>query len=57
MAIKSETFSRVQLTDQDAARFVQHIKEDLPNPKAKAAYQRGQVLLAQVLRAQAARAN
>ncbi|MHB0766486.1 hypothetical protein ACYCFC_19150 [Stutzerimonas sp. NM35] len=57
MAIKSETFSRVQLTEKDAARFVQHIKEDAPNPKAKASYRRGRDLLAQVFGNQPARAH
>ena len=55
MAIKSETFSRVELTDGDAVRFVQHMREDKPNAKAKASYARGRVLLGQVLSAQAAR--
>lgn len=57
MAIKSETFSRVELSDRDAARFVQHIKEDAPNAKAKASYRRGQAILSQVLNAQYARAH
>lgn len=49
MAIKSDTFSRVELTDTDAARFLRHLKEDAPNPKAKAAYQRGKAVLQHVL--------
>lgn len=57
MAIKSETFSRVELSDRDAARFVQHIQEDAPNAKAKASYRRGQAILNQVLRTQFARTH
>lgn len=57
MAIKSETFSRVELSDRDAARFVQHMQEDAPNAKAKASYRRGQAILTQVLRAQSVRAH
>lgn len=49
MAIKSETFSRVELTEADAARFVQHMRDDKPNPKAQASYARGRALLSQVL--------
>lgn len=48
MAIKSDTFSRVELTDADAARFVQHMRDDKPNPKAQASYARGRDLLSQV---------
>lgn len=54
MAIKSDTFTRVELTDADAARFMQHVIEDKPSAKAKASYARGRVLLARVL-AQSAR--
>ncbi|WP_278938985.1 hypothetical protein [Pseudomonas helleri] len=57
MAIKSDTFSRVELSDADAARFVQHMREDKPNEKAKASYARGRALLSQVLNTQAARAH
>ncbi|MEN5032343.1 hypothetical protein [Pseudomonas sp. Ps21-P2] len=57
MAIKSDTFSRVELTDADAARFVKHMHEDKANVKAKASYARGRVLLGQVLNAQAGRAR
>lgn len=31
MAINSDTFSRVELSDNDAVRFVQHMREDKPN--------------------------
>lgn len=48
MAIKSDTFSRVELTEADAARFVKHMREDKPNPKAQASYERGRAILAQV---------
>ena len=33
MAIKSDTFSRVELSDADAARFDQHMREDKPNDR------------------------
>ncbi len=49
MAIKSETFSRLKLTEADAVRFVQHMREDKPNPIAQAAYARGRGILRQVL--------
>ncbi len=57
MAIKSDTFSRVELSDTDAVRFVQHMREDKPNAKAKASYARGRTLLSQVFNSQAARAR
>lgn len=41
MAIKSSTFGRVELSGKDAARFVQHMNEDRPNPLALAALVRG----------------
>nr|WP_314400312.1 hypothetical protein [Pseudomonas lundensis] len=49
MAIKSETFGRVELSDKDAARFLQHLKEDAPNQNAKASYKRGKAILRHVL--------
>ncbi|WP_167398622.1 hypothetical protein [Pseudomonas hunanensis] len=49
MAIKSDTFSRVELSDRDAARFVKHIREDAPNPRAKASYARGRAILGQFM--------
>ncbi|EJB8389387.1 hypothetical protein ACR96V_21245 [Pseudomonas aeruginosa] len=57
MAIKSDTFSRVELSDRDAARFVKHIREDAPNPRAKASYARGRAILGQVLANQSASAR
>ncbi len=57
MAIKSDTFSRVELSDSDAARFVQHMREDKPNAQAKASYARGRALLSQVFSSQASRAR
>lgn len=57
MAIKSDTFSRVELSDSDAVRFVQHMREDKPNAKAKASYARGRTLLGQVFNSQAERAR
>ncbi|MDD2723435.1 MAG: hypothetical protein PHH59_05335 [Methylovulum sp.] len=44
MAIKSSTFGRVELSGKDAARFVQHINEDKPNPLALAALARGRAI-------------
>lgn len=55
MAIKSDTFSRVELTDNDAARFVQHMREDKANEKAKASYAKGRAILTQFLSIQTAR--
>lgn len=52
MAIKSDTFSRVELSDRDAARFVKHIREDAPNPRAKASLARGRAILGQFLASQ-----
>ncbi|MCF3191251.1 hypothetical protein [Pseudomonas bubulae] len=48
MAIKSETFGRVELSEKDAARFLQHLKEDPPNMNAKASYRRGKAILRHV---------
>jgi hypothetical protein len=36
MAIKSSTFGRVELSGEDAARFIKHINEDKTNPLALA---------------------
>ncbi|MGZ8225778.1 MAG: hypothetical protein ACXWT3_03950 [Methylococcaceae bacterium] len=44
MAIKSSTFGRVELSGKDAARFVEHINEDKPNPLALAALARGRAI-------------
>jgi hypothetical protein len=41
MAIKSSTFGRVELSGEDAARFIKHINEDKANPLALAALARG----------------
>lgn len=57
MAIKSDTFSRVELSDSDAVRFVQHMRDDKTNTKAKAAYARGRTILGQLVTSQAARAR
>lgn len=48
MAIKSDHFSRVQLTGEDAARFLKHLNEDQPNPRAQRALERGRQLLAKL---------
>jgi hypothetical protein len=41
MAIKTSTFGRVELSGQDAARFVQQVSENKTNPLAVAALARG----------------
>ncbi|MPQ65940.1 hypothetical protein GC387_04710 [Pseudomonas sp. MWU12-2323] len=48
MAIKSDIFGCVELSDNDATRFVQHMREDKPNAQAKASYARGRTLISQV---------
>ncbi len=35
MTIKSGAFGRTILTGKDAARFIVHMNEDKPNPKAQ----------------------
>ena len=45
MAIQSDNFGRVRLSGEDAARFIVHMNEDKPNPKAQAANKRGRVAL------------
>ena len=40
MAIKTTTFGRVELSGNDAARFIQHMNEDKPNEYALAAIER-----------------
>jgi len=37
MAIKSTTFSRVELSGNDTVRFIQHMNKDKPNEYALAA--------------------
>jgi FMN-dependent NADH-azoreductase len=56
MAIKSSTFGRVELSGQEAARFVQHMQEDQPNPAAQATLARGRDLLRQIFPNTSARA-
>ncbi len=48
MAIKSTTFGRVELSGNDAARFVTHMNEDNANPKAKKSLQKGRQILSSV---------
>ena len=48
MAIKSTTFGRVELSGNDAARFVTHMNEDNANPKAKKSLQKGRDILSSV---------
>jgi len=40
VAIKTSTFGRVELSGQDAARFIQHMNENKPNNFALAAVER-----------------
>lgn len=40
MAIKTTTFGRVELSGDDATRFIQHMNEDKPNEYALAAIER-----------------
>lgn len=40
MAIKTTTFGRIELSGNDAARFIQHMNEDKPNEYALAAIER-----------------
>ncbi|AUZ85136.1 hypothetical protein [Methylophaga nitratireducenticrescens] len=44
MAIKSSTFGRVELSGEEAARFIRHMKEDKPNPLAQASLEAGRRL-------------
>lgn len=48
MAIESSPFGSTTLSGEDAARFLRHIQEDGPNPRAIAAYKRGKVVLQSV---------
>lgn len=49
MAITSSAFGRTELSGEDAARFLRHIQEDGPNPRAIEAYKRGKAVLQHVL--------
>ena len=53
MAIKSSTFGRVELSGNDATRFVQHMNEEKANPLAKAALARGREISKQVKKGEA----
>lgn len=53
MAIKSSTFGRVELSGKDAARFVQHMDEDKPNPLALVALARGREISDKVKKGEA----
>lgn len=53
MAIKSSAFGRVELSGKDAARFVQHMNEDKPNPLALTALARGRVISEKVKKGEA----
>lgn len=45
MAIKSKPFGRIELSDEDADRFVQHLETDGPNQNATDSYERGKEML------------
>jgi hypothetical protein len=57
MAIKTSTFGRIELSGKEAARFVQHMHEDKPNPTAQATLARGRNLLRQIFPNTPTRAN
>lgn len=57
MSIKTSTFGRVELSGKEAARFVQHMHEDKPNPAAQATLARGRGLLRQIFPNTPTRAN
>ena len=48
MTIKSDNFGGIVLSGDDAVQFVNHIKNDKPNEKAKAALARGRQVLARL---------
>lgn len=48
MAIKSSPFGRVELSGEDAARFIRHMNEDKPNEKIKLALEKGRKILERV---------
>lgn len=45
MAIKTSTFGRVELSGNEAVRFVKHMDEDKPNPSVEAALTQGRAIL------------
>jgi hypothetical protein len=47
MAIKTSTFGRLELSGQDAVRFLRHLSEDKPKQEAKKTLQRGREALKQ----------
>nr|AAN73999.1 ORF14e [Vibrio phage Ch457] len=56
MAIKSSAFGRTELSGKDAARFIVHMNEDKPNPKAQKNIAEGRKLRA-AMRAWQAKTN
>lgn len=56
MAIKSSAFGRTELSGKDAARFLVHMNEDKPNPKAQKNIAEGRKLRA-AMRAWQAKTN
>lgn len=49
MAIKTSTFGRVELSGNEAVRFLRHMAEDKPNPQAQATLVRGRAVLRQLI--------
>ena len=47
MAIKTSTFGRLELSGQDAVRFLRHLSKDKPKQEAKKTLQRGREALKQ----------
>lgn len=45
MAIKTSTFGRVELSGNDAVRFVKHMDDDKPNPSVEVALTQGRAIL------------
>ena len=45
MAIKTSTVGRVELSGNDAVRFVKHMDEDKPNPSVESALTQGRAIL------------
>ncbi len=48
MAIKTSTFGRLELSGQEAVRFLRHLAEDKPKQEAKQSLQRGREALKQL---------
>jgi hypothetical protein len=57
MAIKSTTFGRVELSGEDAVKFITYMNEEESNPKVEASLQRGRKALASVRAVTAAKSR